>query len=203
MATPNRTRLHHLPRLLRKGTRPSLCRTRVHLLDGRPATGGFLSCPVFSNLEKPSLSPASGNPYSGIPVSNPPTSNTGDASAAYIFRESGTKLRAHAGTGYRAPSLYERFGAGFYGGYSAYGDPELKPERTRAIDGGIDQTFWNRRARGRGDHTSTPHLNEVIIFDESLDPTTDPLGRYYGYANTRAALPAALRPVSPSLRSGN
>jgi len=41
----------------------------------------------------------------------------------------GTKLRAHAGRGYRAPSLFERFGVGFdpVFGYSVYGDPRLNP----------------------------------------------------------------------------
>jgi vitamin B12 transporter len=159
---------------------------QVHLLDGRLQLAGSYRAQFFS-LETPSLSPASGNPYSGIPVSNPPTSNTGDASVAYLFRQSGTKLRAHAGTGYRAPSLYERFGAGFYAGYTAYGDPELKPERTKAIDGGIDQTFWNRRAEASATYFYT-RLNEVIIFDDFLDPTTDPLGRYYGYANSKGGI---------------
>ena len=159
---------------------------QVHLLDGRLQLAGSYRAQFF-NLETPTLSPASGNPYSGINVSNPPTSNTGDVSAAYIFRESGTKLRAHAGTGYRAPSLYERFGTGFYYGYSAYGDPALKPERTRAIDGGIDQTFWNRRAEASATYFYT-RLNEVIIFDSFLDPATDPLGRYYGYANSKGGI---------------
>jgi iron complex outermembrane receptor protein len=159
---------------------------QLHLLDGRLQVAGSYRAQFF-NLETPSFSPEEGNPYSGIPLSDPPTSNTGDASAAYVFREAGTKLRAHAGTGYRAPSLYERFGAGFYGSYTAYGDPELKPERTRAIDGGIDQTFWNRRVEASATYFYT-RLNEVIIFDNFLDPATDPLGRYYGYANSKGGI---------------
>jgi iron complex outermembrane receptor protein len=159
---------------------------QLHLLDGRLQLAGSYRAQFFS-LETPALLPASGNPYSGIKVSNPPTSNTGDVSGAYIFRQSGTKLRVHAGTGYRAPSLYERFGAGFYFGYTAYGDPGMKPERTRAIDGGFDQTFWNRRAEASATYYYT-RLNEEIIFNSFLNPATDPLGRYYGYANAKGGI---------------
>jgi iron complex outermembrane receptor protein len=159
---------------------------QLHLLDGRLQIAGSYRYQFF-NLETPTFVPSTGNPYSGSPLSSPPAANTGDASVAYIFRQPGTKIRAHAGSGYRAPSLYERFGAGFYGGYTAYGDPELKPERSRAIDGGFDQTFWNRRAEASATYFYT-RLNEVIIFDNFLDPTTDPLGRYYGYANSKGGI---------------
>src|SRR5262249_52565985 len=54
--------------------------------------------------------------YRGVQVNAPPTAYTGDGSIAYFFKSTNTKLRAHAGNGYRAPSLYERFGAGFLGG---------------------------------------------------------------------------------------
>jgi vitamin B12 transporter len=156
---------------------------QVHLLDGRLQLAGSYRAQFF-NLGTPSLSPASGNPYSGISVSNPPASNTGDASAAYIFRQSGTKLRAHAGNGYRAPSLYERFGTSFYYGFTAYGNPGLRPERTRAIDGGIDQTFWKRRAVASATYFYT-HLNEVIFFGYTLPAAMYPYG---GYENTRGGI---------------
>jgi vitamin B12 transporter len=158
---------------------------QVHLLDGRLQLAGSYRLQLF-NLQTPSLKPTGGNPYSGIPVSNPPTSSTGDASAAYLFPASGTKLRIHAGNGYRAPSLYERFGSWYYMGFSAVGDPRLKPERTRAIDGGIDQTFWQRRAVASATYFYT-RLNEVISYNYSL-PTADPYGRYSGYVNTHGGI---------------
>lgn len=43
-------------------------------------------------------------------------------------------LRAQAGTGYRAPSSYERFAPGF-------GNPALKPEQSRSADFGIEKRF--------------------------------------------------------------
>ena len=78
---------------------------------------------------------------------SPTPAYTGDASVAYLFRKTGTKLRAHVGRGYRAPSLFERFGTGFdpVYGYSVYGDPRLKPEHSTSLDGGIDQTFLQGR----------------------------------------------------------
>jgi outer membrane cobalamin receptor len=88
---------------------------QLHLFDRRLQLAGSYRVQFF-NLSSPSFLPASGTPYSGVKLSNPPTSNTWDVSSAYLFRQTGTKLRAHVGTGYRAPSLYERFGSGFFYG---------------------------------------------------------------------------------------
>jgi vitamin B12 transporter len=49
----------------------------------------------------------------------------------FRVKESGTTLRASAGTGFKVPSLYQR--------YSSYGDPSLSPELSFALDAGIDQ----------------------------------------------------------------
>ena len=120
----------------------------------------------------------------------PPSAFTGDGSIAYLFRSSGTKLRAHVGNGYRAPSLYERFGTYYSSfGYSTYGDPRLRPDRSIACDGGIDQTFWNSRVRASATYFYT-RLQEVIIFDFSgaIEPGTDPFGRFGGYRNSGGGL---------------
>ena len=76
------------------------------------------------------------SPYQDVAVITPPTAYTGDGAMSYFIRSTGTKLRAHAGNSYRAPSGYERFGgdSGFY-----YGDPTLGPERALAGDAGIDR----------------------------------------------------------------
>ncbi|NJM52083.1 MAG: TonB-dependent receptor [Blastocatellia bacterium] len=91
--------------------------------------GGFRA-QIF-NLERPTFS-ANNAPYSNVTLSNPPTAYTFDGSAAYFFEQSGTKIRAHIGNGYRVPSLYERFGT-FYSSFSAafiaLGNPALKPEK--------------------------------------------------------------------------
>jgi iron complex outermembrane receptor protein len=102
---------------------------------------------------------------------------------AYFIGKTGTKLRAHIGSGYRAPSLFERYGASFGPfGYSAYGDPRLRPERSIAFDAGWDQDLAAGRIRTSATFFHT-HLKKMIIFDFSgaIDPVTDPFGRFGGY----------------------
>lgn len=128
--------------------------------------------------------------YAGARFEAPPTAYTGDGSLAYFLRRSGTKLRAHAGNAYRAPALYERFGTSFYfGSFSPYGDPRLRPERTVAMDAGFDQYLAGSRLRLSGTYFYT-RLQEVIVFDYSgmVDFMTDPYGRFAGYMNTRGGL---------------
>ncbi len=55
---------------------------------------------------------------------------------AYIFWETGTKLKATVGTGFKAPSL-------FYLYDPVYGNSELDPEQSFGWDAGIEQFFWS------------------------------------------------------------
>ncbi len=124
--------------------------------------------------------------YASATSVSPPSAYTGDVSIAYFLRSTGTKIRSHSGNGYRKPSLYELFGTSFYGpSFSAYGDPRLKPERSVAIDGGIDQYFASDRVRLSATYFYT-RLQQVIGFDFSglINPLTDPFGRSLGYFNT-------------------
>jgi vitamin B12 transporter len=144
----------------------------------------------FFSLKPPQFTPAATAPYTGISFQSPPTAYTGDGSIAYLFRSSGTKLRAHVGNGYRAPSLFERFGT-FFGsfGYSVFGDPRLRPDRSVAFDAGLDQALFRNRLRGSATYFYT-RLQEVIVFDFSgaINPATDPFGRFGGYRNTNGGL---------------
>src|SRR5688572_32381933 len=45
-----------------------------------------------------------------------------------------TRVRATAGTAFREPTFAENYSVGFFPG-----NPDLQPERTRSVDGGIDQ----------------------------------------------------------------
>ncbi len=124
--------------------------------------------------------------YAGTSAISPPNAYTGDVSIAYFIHSTGTKIRSHGGNGYRKPSLYELFGTYFDGSYfSAYGDPRLKPERSIAIDGGVDQYFASDRLRLSASYFYT-RLQQVVAFDFSglIDPATDPFGRSIGYRNT-------------------
>jgi vitamin B12 transporter len=163
----------------------SFAQDQIRLAGGRLLFSAGYRAQFFS-LHQPFFEPVSGAPFAGRTFSAPPTAQTGDVSAAYSIRRSGTKFRTHAGRGYRAPSLYERFGTFYSGsGYTLYGDPGLRPDRSSSIDGGIDQRLWNSRVQISATYFYT-RLNEVIIFDTSgaITPLTDPLGRNGGYRNT-------------------
>jgi vitamin B12 transporter len=125
--------------------------------------------------------------YVGLTFAAPPRAKTGDISAAYLIAR-GTKLRAHTGNGYRSPSIFERFGSSFSdfdGLFTPLGDPRLRPERTVAVDGGIDQYLFGQKLKLSGTWFYT-NLQETILFDSAgfLAPSRDPFGRSSGYINT-------------------
>jgi len=77
--------------------------------------------------------------------------------AAYLLGETGTKLHAAVGTGFRAPSLFE-----LYDAFS--GNAKLRPEESRGWEAGVDQdvagvtlkaTFFNQRTDNRIDFDFT------------------------------------------------
>ncbi len=126
------------------------------------------------------------SPYQGIAFRAPRNAKTGDLSAAYLVAGTGTKLRAHVGNGYRAPSIFERFGSTFFeGSFTPLGDPRLRPERTIAFDTGIDQYLLSQKVRISATWFYT-NLQETIVFDFSgfLVPSQDPFARSSGYINT-------------------
>ena len=114
----------------------------------------------------------------------PERSLTGDGSAAYFFRSSGTKLRAHIGNGFRAPSLFERFGQGTFSslGFRRFGDPTLRAEQSISFDVGFDQRVAKDRARFGATYFYT-HLKRVVAFNNffAVDPLG--LGRFSGFEN--------------------
>src|SRR6266852_7678213 len=113
----------------------------------------------------------------------PEKSLTGDGSIAYFFRSTNTKLRAHVGNGFRAPSLFERFGQGTFArlGLTRFGDPTLRAEQSISVDAGFDQRVARDRARFGATYFYT-RLQRVIAFKSF---TVDPLGlgRFSGYVN--------------------
>ncbi|WP_439572949.1 TonB-dependent receptor plug domain-containing protein [Phreatobacter sp.] len=82
------------------------------------------------------------------------------STAAYQIPETGTTLRASAGTGGKAPTLFQRFDP-------TYGNAALQPETSFGWDAGIDQripgnlgsvsvTYFNNRIRNLIDFVFTP-----------------------------------------------
>jgi vitamin B12 transporter len=163
---------------------------QIRLFGDRLQISGSARAQFFT-LDAPAFSPAASAPYQGVAFGSPGNAYTGDGSIAYFFPDSGTKLRGHVGRGYRAPSLFERFGAGFdpVYGYSVYGDPRLTPEHSIGLDSGIDQAFLKGRLKTSATYFYT-WLDNVIVFDTSglINPATDPFGRSIGYINTRGGI---------------
>ncbi len=122
--------------------------------------------------------------YGSVPLASPPNAYTGDASIAYSFRRSSTKIRAHAGNSFRVPSLYERFGGYFYGNaYVPFGDPRLSPERSVSGDFGVDQYLFHEHLKISSTYFYA-HLQQVIGFLDFPPGYVDPYGRAAGYYNT-------------------
>ena len=99
--------------------------------------------------------------------------------AAYNLPETGTKLRASAGTGAKAPTLYQRFSP-------LYGTRDLRPEESLGLDVGIDQGFFNNRVtlsvtgfRNR--------FRDLIDFQFAGCPPAQPFGCYFNVARAKTS----------------
>lgn len=151
----------------------------------------------FFDLDRPRFQfSGTASNYDAVAIGAPPKALTGDLSLAYLIPATGTKLRLHGGNSYRAPSLYERFGAGFSANpvtgvvqFTPYGDPMLRPDRYNAVDAGLDQYLWNSRLR----LSATWYYIRVVsvtAFDSSgaIRPETDPYRRTMGYINGSGGL---------------
>jgi len=157
---------------------------RLGLLDGALQLATSVRAQVFA-LDPPVFFPLDSSPYQGLVPAAPDAAYTADGSLAYVMRSTGTKLRVHVGTGYRAPSLFERFGSLFgVFGYSVFGDPRLSPERSLGVDAGLDQRLFGGRGRLAATYFHT-RLDDVVFFDFSgaILPDSDPFGRFGGYRN--------------------
>lgn len=114
----------------------------------------------------------------------PPGAYTGDASAAYFFNRTQTKLRAHVGNGQRSPSLFERYHA-FYGafcvGFSCFaewepeGYPLVRSERSISFDAGVDQSLFGNRLRATATYFYTSVRRAIELgFFSPYDPAPSP-----------------------------
>ena len=88
---------------------------------------------------------------------------------AYLIHETGTKLKASYGTGFKAPSLEDLFGGDGTG--FIVGNPDLTPEKSRGWDVGFEQNLWGDRIA----FGSTYFRNEIedliaIDFSTGLPP---------------------------------
>ncbi|MGZ8842547.1 MAG: TonB-dependent receptor [Pyrinomonadaceae bacterium] len=135
----------------------------------------------------------------------PNNSITGDGSIAYFIRSSNTKLRAHVGNGFRAPSLFERFGQGTFAGagFARFGDPTLRAEQSISVDAGFDQRVANDRARLGATYFYTRLQRTVAFQGFAVDPLG--LGRFSGYLNQPGGLSRGIETYAEVVpwRNGN
>ncbi len=67
-------------------------------------------------------------------------------SAAYLFRETGTKLKAGYAKGFKAPTLNELFFPPAFG-CPAFGNPNLDPEKSWELNAGVEQDVLGDRIK--------------------------------------------------------
>lgn len=74
----------------------------------------------------------------------------------YLIKETRTKFRTSYATGFRAPTLNDLFFQGF-------GNPNLRPEKSKSFDAGIDQSFFEGRLQLTGGYFWN-HYHDLIQF---------------------------------------
>ncbi|MFA6357219.1 MAG: TonB-dependent receptor [Candidatus Omnitrophota bacterium] len=97
------------------------------------------------------------------------TKTTYKISTAYLIPQTGTRLKANWGTGFKAPSIYQL--------YSNYGNPSLKPDESRSYDFGFEQSFLKDKLSFDLTYFHNDFKNMV---DFDLDPASP---TYYKYIN--------------------
>jgi len=98
------------------------------------------------------------------------------ATAAYSISETGTKLRASAGTGAKAPTLFQLYD-------STYGSLNLTPETSFGYDAGIDQSLFN----GRVVLSVTGFANDFNNLINFVSDASRPLGYYTNVARAETS----------------
>ncbi len=61
----------------------------------------------------------------------------------YLHKETGTKIRGSYATGFRAPTINDLF-------FPNFGNPNLQPEKSKSLDVGVDQFFFNKAVKLSG-----------------------------------------------------
>jgi outer membrane cobalamin receptor len=119
--------------------------------------------------------------------------------AAAAFRARGGEapltLRASAGTGVKEPSFFESYGVSFY----AQGNPDLRPERSRTFDAGLEQRLFGDRLRAEATFFHHDYRDQIAY--HVVDPATFQ-GSWTNLGRTRARgleVVAEVAPV-PALR---
>ncbi len=71
------------------------------------------------------------------------TVGTWRAGASYLWAPTDTKVKASYGTAFKAPSLFELYGTGFFCG----GNRNIQPEYSRGYEVGVEQGIFDRKVK--------------------------------------------------------
>jgi len=82
------------------------------------------------------------------------TATTGQGSVLFVIKETGTRLRGSAGSGFRAPTFNDLF-------FPQFGNPNLLPERSQTWDIGFDQSLWRNRVRLKATYFHTNFTDAI------------------------------------------
>jgi vitamin B12 transporter len=72
---------------------------------------------------------------------------TGRAAVSYVIRPTDTRVKASWAEGFRAPTFNELFFPATFPPCPAFGNPDLRPQRSESWDAGVEQQLWARRVR--------------------------------------------------------
>ncbi len=89
---------------------------------------------------------------------------------AYLIAETGTKLKASAGTGFKAPTLAELFQD--FPAFGFFANPDLKPETSFGWDAGFEQALFGRSVQFG-----------ATYFRNNIDNLIDSNATFTSYAN--------------------
>ncbi len=80
-----------------------------------------------------------------------------------LMQATGTKLSASLGTGFKAPTLFQLFGASSFLGFITFtGNPNLRPEESRSWEIGIEQAVLGGRALAGATYFNTVVDNLIV-----------------------------------------
>ncbi len=90
-----------------------------------------------------------------------------------------TTLRASAGAGIKEPDFFQSYGVSFF----ARGNPDLKPERSRTFDAGLEQRLFQGRLRGEATFFHHDYRDQIAYQVVDFDTFE---GSYVNLGRTRA-----------------